>query len=55
MWRVIYKLKKENLVRGGVSRISLEESLSRGEASRKTATGRESGQSVGERRKGAFG
>jgi len=34
----LYKLKEENSVRGKVSRISLEESSSRGGASRKTAT-----------------
>jgi len=37
----LYKLKEENSVRGGVSRTSLEESSSRGEASRKTTTGHE--------------
>ena len=51
----LYKLKEENSVRGGVSRISLEESSSRGGASRKTATGHELGQSVAGRRNGAFG
>ena len=49
------KLKEGNLVRGGVSRISLEESSSRGGASRKTVTGREPDQNVAGRRKGAFG
>ena len=42
----LYKLKKENLVRGGVLGISLEGRSSRGGASRKTATGYELGQSV---------
>ena len=51
----LYKLKEGNSVRGGVSKIILEGSSSRGGASRKTATGRESGQSVAGRRKGAFG
>jgi len=51
----LYKLKKENSVRGRVSRISLEGNSSRGRASRKTATGRKPDQSVVERRKGAFG
>jgi len=51
----LYKLKEENSVRGGVSGISLEESSSRGEASRKTATGRGPGQSVMRWRKGPFG
>ena len=51
----IYKLKEENSVRGGVSGISLEGSLLRGEALMKTATGREPGQSVAGKRKGAFG
>ena len=37
----IYKLKEGNSVRGGVSGISLEESSSRGGASRKIATERE--------------
>ena len=50
----LYKLKEENSVRGGVSDISLEESSSHGGASRKTATGREPGQSVGRKRKAAF-
>ena len=50
----LYKLKEENSVRGGVLRISLEGSSSRGRASMKTATGRKSGQSVVRRRKGAF-
>jgi len=45
----LYKLKKENSVRGGVSKISLEESSSRGGASKKTATGREPNQSIAER------
>ena len=54
MWSVI-QVKEENTVRGGVSRISLEETSLRGGASRKTATRRESGQSVTERRKAAFG
>ena len=49
----LYKLKKENSVRGGVSGISLEGSSSRGEALRKTATGHEPGQSVA--RRSAFG
>ena len=51
----LYKLKKENSFRGGVSRISLEGISSRGRASRKTATRRESGQSVAGRRNSAFG
>jgi len=38
----LYKLKEGNSVRGEVSEISLEGSSSRGGASRKTATGRES-------------
>ena len=42
----LYKLKKGNSIRSGVSRISLEESSSRGRASRKTKTGREPGQSI---------
>ena len=50
----MYKLKEENLVRGGVSGISLEGSSSRGGASRKTAMGHESSQSVASKRKGAF-
>ena len=37
----LYKLKKENSVRGEVSRIILKESSSRGGASRKIATGHE--------------
>ena len=41
----LYKLKEGNSVQGGVSRISLEGSSSRGGASRKT-TGREPGESV---------
>ena len=49
------KLKEENSVRGGVSRISLEGSSSRGETLRKTATGCELDQSVAGRRNGAFG
>ena len=49
------KLKEGNSVRGGVSRISLEGSLSRGGALRKIATGHEPGQSVVGRRNGAFG
>ena len=51
----LYKLKKENLVRARVSRISLEGSSSRGGASKKTTMGRELGQSVAIRRKGVFG
>ena len=51
----LYKLKEVNSVRDGVSRISLEGSSSRGGASRKTATGRELGQSVVGKRKGALG
>ena len=46
----LYKLKEENSVRGEVSYISLEESSSRGGASRKTATGREPGQSVAKKK-----
>ena len=42
----IYQLKEENSIRGGVSGISLVESLSRGRASRKTTTGHELDQSV---------
>jgi len=34
----LYKMKEENSVRNGVSRISLKGSSSRGGASRKTAT-----------------
>jgi len=45
-YKGIYRLKEENSVRGGVSGISLKGSLSRGGASRKTATGYELGQSV---------
>ena len=37
----IYKLKEGNSIRGGVSGISLEGSLSRGGASNKTVTGRD--------------
>jgi len=51
----LYKLNEGNSVRGVVSRISLEGSLSRGEASRKTAMGREPGQNVVKKRKGALG
>ena len=47
-------MKEGNLVRGGGSGISLKGSSSRGVASRKTVTKRESGQSVTEKRKGAF-
>ena len=43
-----YKLKERNSVRCGLSRISLEESSSRGRASRKTTTGCEPSQSVWE-------
>ena len=45
MWRVI-QAEGRKLSLNGVSRVSLEGSSSRGGASRKTATGRESGQSV---------
>jgi len=48
-YRGLYKLKEGNSVRGGVSKISLEESSSRGGASKKTATGREPNQSIAER------
>jgi len=48
-------LNEGNSVRGGVLGISLKESSSRGGSSRKTVTGREPGQSVVGRRKGAFG
>jgi len=51
----LYKLKEKSSVRGRVSRISLEGSSSRGRASRKTAMGRELGQSVVGKRKGALG
>ena len=51
----LYKLKEGNSVRGGGSGISLERSSSRDGASRKTATGRELGQSIAEKRKGALG
>jgi len=51
----LYKLKEGNLVRGGVSGISLERSSSRGEASRKTATGREPDQSIARRRNCVIG
>jgi len=51
----LYKLKKGNLVRGGVSRINLEGSSSPGGASNKTVTGHEPGQSVAGRRNGALG
>jgi len=44
-------MKEENSVRGGVSGISLKGSLSRGGASRKTATGYELGQSVAKKKK----
>jgi len=54
VWRVI-QAEKRNTIRGGVSRISLKGSSSRGGASKKTATGRDSGQSVAGRRKVAFG
>ena len=37
----LYKLKERNSIRGGVSRISLEESSSQDGALRKTVTGRE--------------
>ena len=50
----LYKLKEENSFQGGISGISLEGSLSRGGASKKTATGREPSQSVARRRNGAF-
>ena len=50
----LYKLKEENSVRDGISRISLERSSSQGRASRKNAMGRESSQSVAGRRKGTF-
>jgi len=48
----LYKLKEGNSVRGEVSMISLEGSSSRDGASRKTATGREPGQSVAGKEKG---
>jgi len=51
----LHKLKEGNTVRSGVSRISLEESSSQGGASKKTATKRESGQSVAGKRKGVLG
>jgi len=54
VWRVI-QAGRRNSVRGGLLGISLEMSSSRGGASRKTATGREPGQSVVGRRKDAFG
>ena len=50
-----YKLKEENLVQDGVSRISLEGSSSRDGASREIAKGCEPGQSVAGKRKGALG
>ena len=50
-YKGIYKMKEENSVRGGVSGISLKGSLSRGGASRKTATGYELGQSVAKKKK----
>ena len=49
----LYKMKEENSVQDGVSRISLEGSSLQGGPSRKTATERE-GQSVAGRRKVAF-
>jgi len=48
-------MKKENPVRGEVLRIILKESSSRGGASRKITTGREPGQGVTRKRKGALG
>ena len=51
----LYKLKETNSVRSGVSGIILEGNSSRGEDLRKTTMGREPGQSVAGRRKGAFG
>ena len=49
VWR-LYKLKEQNSVRGGVLRISLEKSSSRGGTLKKTATVCEPGQSVMGRR-----
>jgi len=51
----IYKLKEGNSVRDGASGINLEGSSSRGGASRKIATRRESNQSITGKRNGAFG
>ena len=50
----LYKLKEGNSVRCEVSEITLEGSLSRVGASKKTATGRAPGQSVAKRRKSTF-
>ena len=54
VWRVI-QAEERKLSSSWSFKISLEGSSSRGGASRKTATGHESGQSVMGRRKGAFG
>ena len=53
--RRVIQAEGRNSVQDGVSGISLEGRSSRGEASRKTAATRESGQSVERRRKGTFG
>ena len=50
----LYKLKEGNSVQGETLGISLKESSSQGEASRKTAMGREPGQSVAGKRNGAL-
>jgi len=51
----LYKLKEGNSVRRKVSGISLKGSSSRGKASRNSAMGRDTGQSVTGKKKGAFG
>ena len=50
----VIQAEEGNLVRGGVSRINLEGSSSRGRASRKIATGYEPGQSVAGKRNSAL-
>ena len=51
----IYKLKEGNSVQDEISMTSLEGISSRGGALRKAVTGRELGQSVARKRKGAYG
>jgi len=51
----LYKLKEENSVRDGVSRISLDRKSSRDGASRKTVMRHEPDQSVAEKKNNAFG
>jgi len=51
----LFKVKEGNSDQGEVSEISLEGSSSRGGSSKKTAMGREVGQSIARRRNGTFG